>query len=189
MLKVVKINTDNFQAVSTAFLQNFGVQTNNRIVITDFNSMKQMKDETVQQFFTRIGDIAYNYDLKKPTEAIKGDVWEAPEEHEETLAGFMALPLAVHRLVLQLDYQQIARNNISFLGLQFFVAGLHSNNSLEVIKSGTTDMYAAFLIAHAYETAAKDKKKNRQWVKSTQNQRDGRRVQRGRRSSNPSHQT
>ncbi len=46
------------------------------------------------------------------------------------------------------------------MGLQFFVAGLHDNISLEVIKNGTTDMYQAFLVAHAYETAVKDKKKN-----------------------------
>jgi hypothetical protein len=61
---IVKIDTDNFQAVRTTFLQNFGVQTNNWIVITDFTSMKQMKDKKVQHFFIRIGDIAYNYDLK-----------------------------------------------------------------------------------------------------------------------------
>jgi hypothetical protein len=71
----------------------------------------------------------------------------------------MPLPIATRRLVLQLDYQQIARNDISFLGLQFFVVGLHSDIRLEVIKSGTTDMYEAFLIKHAYETAVKDKKK------------------------------
>jgi len=62
--------------------------------------------------------------------------------------------------VLERDYTQFAKNDISFLGLQFFVAGLHDNISLEVIKSGTTDMYEAFLVAHAYETAVKDKKKN-----------------------------
>ncbi len=77
MLSVVKINTNDFQAVRTAFLQNFGVQTNNRVVITDYTSMKQRKDESVQQFFTRIGDISYNYNLKNAE--IKGDIWAAPE--------------------------------------------------------------------------------------------------------------
>jgi len=51
--------------------------------------------------------------LKKPNDEILGGLWEAPEEHEETMAPFMALPVATQRLVLQLDYIQIARNNIS----------------------------------------------------------------------------
>jgi len=62
MLKVVGIDQDDFQAVRVAFMQNYGSQLNNRIVITDFTKMKQTKNESVQQFFTRIGDIAYNYD-------------------------------------------------------------------------------------------------------------------------------
>ncbi len=57
---------------------------------------------------------------------------------------------------MQLD--QIARNDISYLGLQFFIAGLHTDISLEVIKSNTADMYEAFMIAHAYETAVKSRK-------------------------------
>jgi hypothetical protein len=44
------------------------------------------------------------------------------------------------------------------LGLQFFIAGLHTDISLEVIKSNTADMYEAFMIAHAYETAVKSRK-------------------------------
>jgi len=43
------------------------------------------------------------------------------------------------------------------LGLQFFIAGLREDISMEVVKSGTTDMYQAFLTAHAYETALRDK--------------------------------
>jgi hypothetical protein len=72
----------------------------------------------------------------------------------------MALNRVVRQRVLERDYAQFAKNDISFLGLQFFVAGLHDDSSLEVIKNGTTDMYQAFLVAHAYETAVKDKKKN-----------------------------
>jgi len=45
--------------------------------------MKQRKDETVQKFFTRIGDTAYNYNLKKPNDEIMGALWEAPEEHAQ----------------------------------------------------------------------------------------------------------
>jgi len=162
MLKVVGIDQDDFQAVRVAFMQNYGSQTNNRIVITDFTKMKQTKDESVQQFFTRMGDIAYNYVLKKPNAAIRGELWAVPDDADdaELLAPYMALNRAVRQRVLERDYAQFAKNDISFLGLQFFVAGLHDDISLEVIKSGTTDMYEAFLVAHAYETAVKDKKKN-----------------------------
>jgi len=111
----------------------------------------------VQQFFTRIGDISYNYNLKKPYE-IMGALWDAPEEHAEALTCIMALPVATRRLVQKLDYEQTARNNISYLGLQFFIARLHTNISLEVIKSNTTDLYDAFMIAHAYKTTVKNKK-------------------------------
>jgi len=162
MLKVVEINQDDFQAVRVAFMQNYGSHTNDRIVITDFTKMKQTKDESFQQFFTRIGDIAYNYDLKKPNDAIRVELWAVPDDADDTelLAPYMALNRAVRQRVLERDYAQFAKNDISFLGLQFFVAGLHDDISLEVIKSGTTDMYKAFLVAHAYETAVKDKKKN-----------------------------
>jgi len=162
MLKVVGIDIDDFQAVRVAFMQNYGSQTNNRIVITDFTKMKQSKDETVQQFFVRIGDIAYNYDLKKPNAAIRGNLWAVADDADdaELLAPYMALGRDVRQRVLERCYAQFAKNDISYLGLQFFVAGLHDDISLEVIRNGTTDMYEAFLIAHAYETAVKDKKKN-----------------------------
>ncbi len=61
--------------------------------------MKQKKDETVQQFFTRIGDIAYNYNLKKPNDDIMGPLWAAPEEHTQALAPYMALPADLRRMV------------------------------------------------------------------------------------------
>jgi hypothetical protein len=162
MLKVVGIDQEDWPAVRVAFMQNYGSQTNNRIVITDFTKMKQMKDESVQEFFTRIGDIAYNYDLKKPNDVIRGNLWAVPDEADdaELLAPFMALNRAVRQRVLERDYAQFAKNDISYLGLQFFVAGLHDDISLEVIKNGTMDLYEAFLVARAYETAVMDKKKN-----------------------------
>jgi hypothetical protein len=126
MLLVAKININDYEAVRTAFIQNFRVQTNNWVVITNFTNMKQRKDKTVQQVFTRIGDIGYNYNLQKPKDEIMGALWAAPEEHAD-------------------------------LGLQFFIAGLHTNISFEVIKSKTMDLYEAFMIAHTYETAVKRK--------------------------------
>ncbi len=79
-------------------------------------------------------------------------------EHEEALAGFMALPVATRRLVQRLNYKQTAGNDIQYLGLQFFIARLHTDISLEVINSNTMDLYRAFMIAHAQETAVKSKK-------------------------------
>jgi len=140
MLKVVKINTDDYEAVWTAFIQNFGDQTNNRVVIIDFTHMKQRKDETIQKFFTRIGEIAYNYDVKKQHDEIMGPLWAIPEEHEETLAAYTAMPIATRRLIEGLDYKQTQKNDVSYLGLQFFIAGLRQDISMEVAKSGTTDM-------------------------------------------------
>ncbi len=49
-------------------------------------------------------------------------------------------------------------NNFKALGVEF--TNTDQNFCLEVIKNGTTDMYQAFLVAHAFETAVKDKKKN-----------------------------
>jgi len=157
MLKVVKIDTDDYEAVRTAFIQNFGDQTNNLVVITDFSHMKQRKDKTVQKFFTRIGEIAYNYDVKKPHDEIMGQLFAIPEEHAEQLEAYAAFPLATRRLIQQLNYQETQKNDISYLGLQFFIAGLRQDISMEVVKSGTTDMYQAFLTALAYETALRDK--------------------------------
>jgi len=153
MLSVPKIDINDYEAVQATFIQNLRVQTNNCFVITDFTNMKQRKDETMKQFFTRIGDIAYNYNLKKPNDEIMGALWAAPEEHAEALEAFMALRVAPHRLVHRLDYEQTARNDILYLGLQFFIAGLHTNISLEVIKSNTTDLYEAFLITRLRSSA------------------------------------
>jgi hypothetical protein len=56
-----------------------------------------------------------------------------------------------------LNYKQTARNDISFLGLQFFIVRLHKDISLEVIKLGTTEMYQPFLTTHAYKMVVKGK--------------------------------
>jgi hypothetical protein len=48
----------------------------------------------------------------------------------------MALPLAVLQEVHELEYKQFNTNDVFYLGLQFFNAGLHPNIQLEVIKSG-----------------------------------------------------
>jgi hypothetical protein len=47
---------------------------------------------------------------------------------------------------------------VSYLGLQFFIAGLYPDIQLDVIKSGTSDLYEAFNIAYACETAMQNKK-------------------------------
>jgi len=61
--------------------------------------MKQRKDETVQKFFTRNGEIAYNYDVKKPHDEIMGPLWAIPEEHAEVLEAYAAMPVATRRLI------------------------------------------------------------------------------------------
>jgi hypothetical protein len=132
MLKVVKINTDDYEAVRTAFIQNFGDQTNNRVVITDFTHMKQRKDETVQKFFTRIGEIAYNYDIKKQHDEIMGPLWAIPEEHAELLEAYAAMPVATRRLIQRLNYKQTQKNDVSYLGLQFFIVGLRQDEGKNV---------------------------------------------------------
>jgi len=99
MLKVVKINTDDYEAVRTAFIQNLGDQTNNHVVITDFTHIKQRKDKTVPKFFTRNGEIAYNYNVKKPHKEILGPLWAIPEEHAEELEAYAAMPVATKRLI------------------------------------------------------------------------------------------
>jgi len=77
-----------------------------------------MKDESVQEFFTRIGDIAYNYYLKKPNAAIRGELWEAPANADNTalLAPFLALDRAVRQRVLEKDYEQFAKKRYFILG-------------------------------------------------------------------------
>jgi len=86
-----------------------------------------------------------------------GLLCDIPEEHEEVLAAYAAMPVATRRLIQRLNYEQTQRNKVSYLGLQFFIDRLHQGISMEVIKSGTTDMYQALLTAHTYETALRDK--------------------------------
>lgn len=81
-----------------------------------------------------------------------------PEDHREALVQYMALPLEVRQEVHELEYEQFNTNNMSYLGLQFFLTGLHPNIQLEVIKSGTSDLYKAFKTAQACKKALKNKK-------------------------------
>jgi hypothetical protein len=120
--------------------------------------MKQGKYKPVQEFFVRIGDTSYNYKIKKPNADIRGPVIVIPEDCREAFAQYMALQLAVRQEVHELEYEQFNTNNVTYLGLQFFIAGLHPDIQLEVIKSGRSDLYEAFKTAHPCETALQNKK-------------------------------
>ncbi len=149
MLSVAKINSNNYQQLRQAFVENYSTQVSQRVVITDFNGIKQGKNEPVQEYFSRIGDTLYNYKVKKPNAIIRGPVIVVPEDRQEALAEYMALPLAIRQEVHKLEYEQFNTNNVSYLGLQFFIAGLHPDIQLDVIKSGTSDLDEAFKIAQA----------------------------------------
>jgi hypothetical protein len=158
MLSVAKINANDYEQLRLAFVENYGTQVSQQVVITDFNGIKQGKNEPVQEYFSRIGDTSYNYKVKKPNAYIRGQVIVVPVDRREALAEYMALPLAVRQEVHELEYEQFNNNDMSYLGLQFFIAGLHPDIQLDVIKSGTSDLYEAFKIAHACETAMQNKK-------------------------------
>ncbi len=162
MLSVAKMDIDNYEELCTAFIMKFGVKTNNYVV---FSNTKQGKEETVQEFFVRIGYSLHNYNLKKPQDEIMGDLPDIPEDQAEDLAAWNAMPIAQRRKVHQLCYEQFDKNDISYMALQFFIAGLHPDLRLEVIKSKTLDFYQAFKIAHAYETAVKSLKERDQQAK------------------------
>ena len=83
MLSVAKINANDYEQLRASFVENYGVQVSNKIVIADFNNLKQRATEPVQEFFSRVGDIAYNYNAKKPNADIMGPVPEVDEEDEE----------------------------------------------------------------------------------------------------------
>jgi len=86
-----------------------------------------------------------------------GPLWAIPEEHAEVLEAYAAMPVATRMLIQRLNYEQTQKNDVSYWCLQFFIAGLCQDISMEVVKSGTTDMYQAFLTAHTYETELRDK--------------------------------
>jgi hypothetical protein len=158
-LSVAKIDVNDYEQLQTAFIKQYGTQTSKKIVITDFNNLNQRKDEPVRDFFSRVGDIAYNYNVKKPNAEIMGPVPEVPEDDEEDNAAWLAIPAAQRQAAHERSYKQFAANDISYLGLQFFIAGLHSDIQLEVIKSKTTSLYEASEIAKEYETAKQSKQK------------------------------
>ena len=154
MLSVAKIDVNDYEQLRATFVDNYGVQVSNKIVITDFNNLKQKQTEPVQEFFSRVGDIAYNYNVKKPNDEIMGPVPEVEDEDDVVEAAWLALTPVQQQRVHERSYKQFAANDISYLALQFFVAGLHADLQLEVIKSKTANLYEAFKIAQAYETAA-----------------------------------
>ena len=122
MLSVAKINVNNYKVLRERFLCNYGTETSKKIVITDFNNLNQKKDESVKNFFSRVGDIAYNYNAKKPNAEIMGEVPEVPEDDEEDNAAWLAIPEAQRQAAHERSYKQFAANDISYLCLQFFVA-------------------------------------------------------------------
>ena len=157
MQSVVKVNVNDYEQLRTNFINNYGVQVSNKLVIADFNNLKQKKSEPVQEFFSRVGDIAYNYNIKKPNAEIMGPVPEVDPDDEELEAAWLALTPAQQQRAHERSYKQIAANDISYLALQFFAAGLHPDLQLEVIKARTASFNEAFMVAQAYETAAANK--------------------------------
>jgi hypothetical protein len=67
--------------------------------------MKKGRDELVKEFFAEIGDTLYNYKIKKPNVDIRGPVIVIQEDHQEALAQYTALLLAVLQEVHELEYK------------------------------------------------------------------------------------
>ena len=86
-----------------------------------------------------------------------GPVPEVDKEDEELKAAWLALTPQQQQRAHERSYKRFAANNISYLALQFFVARLHADLQLEVIKSKTADLYEAYKVAQAYEMAAVNK--------------------------------
>jgi hypothetical protein len=72
LLSVAKIDANDYNQLRRAFVEYYGIKVSQRILITNFNNMKQGRNKPVQQFFARIGDTLYNYKVKKPTVDIRG---------------------------------------------------------------------------------------------------------------------
>ncbi len=51
MLSVAKINANDYEQLRLAFVENYGTQVSQRVVIKDFNDIKQGKNELVQEYF------------------------------------------------------------------------------------------------------------------------------------------
>ena len=147
MLSVAKINVNDYDQLWEAYVKQYGTQTSKKFVITNFNNLNQKKDEPVKDFFSRVGDIAYNYNIKKPNAEIMGPVPEVKEGKKEENAAWLTILAAQRQAVHEQSYKQFAASNISYLCLQFFVDGLHPHIQLEVIKSKTSDLYQAFTVA------------------------------------------
>ena len=158
-MEVTGVDTQDWEQVKTHFNRNYSTHNTSKLIITDFNDLKQGKTESVQRFFSRVADILYNYKDKMPIDDLMGPLPETPEEFEEADAGWNALPLAVRRRVQERICKQNTALNIRYMGVQFFAAGLHSDLQLEVIRTGTIDMNEAFDVAHKYETAMQNKEK------------------------------
>ena len=94
MLSVAKTNVNDYEQLRAAFVKQYGTQASKKIVITDFNNLNQRKGEPVRDFFSRVGDIAYNYNVKKPNAEIMGPVPDVPEDEEEDNAAWLAMPAA-----------------------------------------------------------------------------------------------
>jgi len=73
-LKIFRVDKDDWEQVRASFLENFGSRATSRLVITDFNNLKQAKVETVQRFASRLADIMYNYEERMPVDDLIGDV-------------------------------------------------------------------------------------------------------------------
>jgi uncharacterized membrane protein YgcG len=158
-MEVTGVDTQDWEQVKTHFNRNYSTHNTSKLIITDFNDLKQGKTESVQRFFSRVADILYNYKDKMPINDLMGPIPDTPEEFEEADAGWDALPLAVQRRVQQRICRQNTALNIRYMGVQFFAAGLHAELQLEVIRTGTIDMNEAFDAAHKYETAVQNKDK------------------------------
>ena len=143
MLLVAKININDYDQLRESFVDNYGTQTSKKVVITDFNNLNQKKDKPVQVFFSRVGDIAYNYNVKKPIAKIMRPVPEVPEDEEEENAVWLAIPAAQEEWPMRGH-----TNNSQPMILLIFVCNSLWPDYTKIFKSKTADLYEAFKIAH-----------------------------------------
>ena len=124
-MEVTGVDTQDWDQVKFHFKRNYNTHNTSKLIIRDFNDLKQGKNESVQRFFIRVADILYTYKDKMPINNLMGPLQDTLEEFEEADAGWDALRLAVQRRVQQRICKQNTALNIRYVGVQFFAAGLH----------------------------------------------------------------
>jgi uncharacterized membrane protein YgcG len=148
------IDSENWEEVKEFFLIAYGTASTAKIIVTDFRTLVQGKNETVTQFSNRVGETTTNYIKHIPAGGLGHTIPVLPDDHP-----WSQFTAAQKQQVLNMHGVDQQNRHVLYMGAQLFISGLRTDLRLEVVKKDPQNFKEAYLAARETERnlATKDK--------------------------------